>query len=146
MDGKWRGRILARLHARRLMRMTDLLDQLPGVPYLEVADRLGNDVAALHVIWMQFTEADCDAKLRRAAMDSLSRDIRQHLPDGWRQGSRGDFQTASAFADWAVRLCQHRAELRTKGSVQVRALLVSVACRRTPFVVDCLDAEIGLLL
>jgi len=104
-QGNWKKRILDRLHAQGFSKLTDYLRQRPAVPYSEIADLLGRDeVAAFHVEWLHFEEAVKHGQLRQAAIDSLVREISYHLPNGWKEETKGDFDTASVWADWIVRL------------------------------------------
>jgi hypothetical protein len=96
--------------------MTELLGRFPGEPYIRVAERLGENVAALQLEWMHFGEATARGEVRRAAMDSLARDLNAYIPNGWRHGAKGDFDTARAFASWATRLEQYMPELKSKAN------------------------------
>ena len=103
--GNWKKRILDRLQAQGFATLMDYLRQKPTVPYLEIADLLGkDDVAAFHVEWLHFEEAVKQGQFREAAIDSLVREISHHLPNGWKEEAKGDFNTASVWADWIVRL------------------------------------------
>jgi hypothetical protein len=84
------------------------------------AERLGDDVAAFQLEWMHFEEGKND--IRRLAMDSLARDVKSHLPAGWRHGTKGDFDTAGAYADWVVRLEQQQPEIKPKAKAVWAAL------------------------
>jgi hypothetical protein len=86
--------------------------RFPGQPYTVLAERLGGDVAALQLEWMQYEEAEAKGSLRDAAMDSLARDLHAYLPNGWRNGAKEDFDTSSAFAVWATRLEQRSANVK----------------------------------
>jgi hypothetical protein len=104
-QGNWKKRLLDRLQTQGFTTLTDYLRQKPAVPYLEIADLLGKeDVAAFHVEWLHFEEAIQHGKLREAAIDSLIREIAHHLPNGWKEEAKGDFNTASVWGDWIVRL------------------------------------------
>jgi hypothetical protein len=104
-QGNWKKRLLDRLQGRGFATLTDYLRQKPGVPYLEIADLLGKeDVAAFHVEWLHFEEAVRHDEFRELAIDSLVREISHHLPDGWKEEAKGDFNTASVWGDWIVRL------------------------------------------
>ncbi len=112
-QGNWKKRIIERLRCLDFETLTDYLRQKPAVPYLEIADLLGqNDVAAFHVEWLCFAEAIKRNQFREAATDSLVREISHHLPNGWKQEVKGDFATASVWADWIVRLESHSNDVR----------------------------------
>jgi hypothetical protein len=118
--GNWRAKINARLHAIGCKTVTDFLADRPAEPYTMVAERLGEDIAAFQLEWLQFEEGK--NAIRCLAMDSLARDLRFHLPAGWRHGARDDFDTAGAYADWIVRLEQQRAEVKPKAKAVWTAL------------------------
>jgi hypothetical protein len=110
----WKDKLATRVAAEGFNTMSELLAKCPGEPYLTIADRLGDDVAAAQIEWMHFKEAIKCGQLRAAAMDSLARDIRSHLPAGWQQAAKGHFHTAGARADWIVRIEQADANVRSK--------------------------------
>jgi hypothetical protein len=110
----WRRKIETRLRALGCATVTAFLAKFPAEPYIRLAERLGDDIAALQLEWIQFGEATDAKAIRYAAIDSLTRELRYHLPDGWRQSANGDFQTASAYADWIVRVEQKKEELRPR--------------------------------
>ena len=121
-DDNWEHRLASRIAAAGCGTMTEFLAKCPAEPYLAVADRLGVDLAAFQIEWMHFGEAKESHQLRTAAMDSLARDICSHLPDGWRHGAKGDFDTACARADWIVRLEQAESDLKRKAVAVWNAL------------------------
>jgi hypothetical protein len=120
--GNWQAKILSRVRSAGCETLGEFLARFPGESYLKIAERLGDDVAAFQVEWMHFDEAQDAASLRHIAMDSLARDLNDHLPKGWRDGARGDFDTASAYADWVVRLQQKRSDIKPKGKAVWDAL------------------------
>jgi hypothetical protein len=114
--GNWRSKIKSRLHAVGCEPVSDFLARFPAEPYITVAERLGDDVAAFQLEWMQFEEGKSENAIRNLAMDSLAGDLRSHLPAGWRHGAKADFDTAGAYADWVVRLEQQQAEAKVKAT------------------------------
>lgn len=125
-EGNWKKRILDRLQARGFPALTEYLRQKPAVPYPEIADLLGkDDVAAFQVEWLQFEEAVRQGRFREAAIDSLVREISYHLPGGWKQEARGDFDTAGVWADWVVRLEDYSSDVRPIASAVWSGLLDS---------------------
>jgi len=118
----WRARLKARLESLGSHTMTEFLGRVPSEPYLKVAQMLGEDVAALQLEWMQFEEAREQNTIRYVAMDSLARELKYHLPTGWRYGAKGDFDTASVYADWIVRLEQYDRNLKAIGKAVWQAL------------------------
>jgi hypothetical protein len=102
----WQQRVVARLRSLGCVGVVEYLARFPGEPYVSVAKSLGDDIAALQLEWLHLKEAAEKRELRQAAKDSLARDLNRYLPDGWRHGAKGDFDTSSAFAVWATRLQQ----------------------------------------
>lgn len=125
-EGDWRRKIISRIQATGSETVTDFLAKSPTDSYVDVAASLGDDVAALQIERMQFEEAKNECDIRMAAMDSLVREMAFHLPDGWRHGAKGDFDTASVYADWIVRLEQKQANLKSKGKAVWEALKASM--------------------
>jgi hypothetical protein len=105
-QGNWRAKILSRIREVGFESVTNYLAKFPAMPYMRVAEKLGEDVAAVQVAQVQFEEAKGMRKIREAAIDSLPRDLNYYLKDGWRHGAKNDFDTSSAFAVWATRLDQ----------------------------------------
>jgi hypothetical protein len=125
-QGNWRRRLLDRVRAQGFATLTEYLRRKPSVPYLEVADLLGkDDVAALHVEWLQFEEAVEHGHFRNVAIDSLVREISHHLPNGWKTEPKGDFHTASVWSDWIVRLENYSSSVRPIASAVWSELLGS---------------------
>jgi hypothetical protein len=125
-QGDWNNRILDRLRAQHFSTLLEYLRQKPALPYLEVADILGiDDVAAIHVEWLHFEEAIKHSQFREAAIDSLVREISHHLPGGWKEETKGDFDTASVWADWIVRLESYSNNIKPIASAVWRELLDS---------------------
>jgi hypothetical protein len=110
----WRKKIVDRTLAEGCCTLSEYLARFPGRPYIELAQGLGEDVAAVQLEWIHVAEAKEQGHLRRMAMDSLARDINGYLPSGWRHGAENDFETALAFSVWAVRLKQCVPELESK--------------------------------
>src|SRR5262249_59355309 len=96
--GDWRARLLARLHAQGLDTVAAFLARHPGEPYVRVARRLGDDVAAMQLMLLQFEEAEDADRLRRAAMDGLARELADCLRRGWGRGMHVKFNAARAYA------------------------------------------------
>jgi hypothetical protein len=86
--------------------VSEFLSRYPGEPYTTVATRLGEDVAALQVMWMQNAEAKDNQAIQHLAMDALARELNYVLPHGWRHGAREDSDRSSAYAFWMTRLSQ----------------------------------------
>jgi hypothetical protein len=121
-EGSWRNRLRDRLRSFGCATVSELLEQHPGVPYLEIARRLGEDVAPVQLEWTQMEEARRSNAIRQAAMDSLARDIRGHLSDGWKASSSDDSQTVLAIVWWMIRLEQADSGTRPKAEAVWEAL------------------------
>jgi hypothetical protein len=113
-SGDWKRRVRSRLHSLGCETMQDFLARFPGESYLRIAERLGDDIAAIQVEVTQYDEAKSLSRIRDAAKDSLVRDLNFHLPDGWRHGAKGDFETSGAYADWVGRAQDAEQSLRAK--------------------------------
>lgn len=100
----WKEKVASRLRSSGCITVAEFLARHPGRPYTEVAAELGGDVAALQIEWMQWEEARRDDTIRIVAMDSLARDLRKSLRNGWEGGAAGNFDTARAFGVWSARL------------------------------------------
>lgn len=112
-SGNWRGRLLRRLSTLCFVTLSEYLHENQGLSYFDIANYLGeNDFAAIQIEWLQFEEAIQQNKFREAAMDSLLREILHHLSDGWRREPQTDFQAASVWADWIVRLEDYSKNVR----------------------------------
>lgn len=98
--GDWRARIRGRIHALGCETMSDFFNRHPAEPYHKMARRLGADVAAAQLMWMQFEEISGADEFRLAAMDGLTRVIRNHLKRGWGVGRHVVFNTSHAYAVW----------------------------------------------
>src|SRR2546430_17226787 len=81
--GDWRARVRRTIHEVGCETLAEYLAKHPAEPFISVARRLGEDVAAIQLEHMQLDEARQQGQLRFAAMDSLARQIRRFLPNGW---------------------------------------------------------------
>ncbi len=107
----WKRKVYIRLCAAEADSVTEWLSRYPGVPYLELAEILAPDVAAIQLEMLHIEEASQRRDLRGVAIDSLARDIHEYLRNGWKSQTTGDFETASAFATWTTRLIGEDPEL-----------------------------------
>ena len=103
-EGDWRKKVLNRVEELGFQSITDFLNSYSRETYVDLAKRLGPDIAGLQIIRLQNEAAKTDEAFRLLAMDALPRELNWHLPDGWRHGAEGDFDTASTFAFWMTRL------------------------------------------
>jgi hypothetical protein len=91
-------------------------------PYVKLAKRLGGDVAAVHVMWVQFEEAEHRGRVRNAAMDGLARELTAHLKRGWGRGLHRQFNAAGADAGFLTLLDHAHRECRPLAEAVWRAL------------------------
>lgn len=103
-QGNWRDKTRERVAALGYDSVEQFMRAFPGAPYIELVNRLGDDVAAIQVECLQFDEATARNELRAAAMDSLVRDLRRYLDKGWEGGAVGNFTTIQAKVAWIGRL------------------------------------------
>lgn len=83
----WKERCLDRIRSMGFSSATELLRNMEGVPYSEVAPIVGQCVPA-QLLMLQFEEALDENSLRWALADSLVREIREGVPNGWSQGTQ----------------------------------------------------------
>ena len=98
--GDWKSRLAARLPALGYGTLQQLLEKNPAISYVRLAEMLGDDVAALQLVWTQFEAAKSQGTIRQAAKDSLAREINGHIKRGWATVRHADFRRAHAFAAW----------------------------------------------
>jgi hypothetical protein len=110
----WRKRVMARIRARGFETIADFMSHYPGQPYVKLANKLGSDVAALQLEWLQFGEASSEEEIRKVAMDSLARELNQQVPDGWKSVAQKDFHIVGAFVDWIIKVEQKNISLKKK--------------------------------
>lgn len=116
-DGNWRARLVGRIQEFGFENAAEFLASIPGIPYPEAANRLGNDVASFQLEWLHFEKGTNENTIRLLAMDSLPRDLSSHLKHGWRGGTKGDFDTSGAYADWTVRIGQCNEDFEAKAKL-----------------------------
>jgi hypothetical protein len=106
--GDWQARLRSSLHSLGCETVQDFLVRYPAEPYLKLVKRLGDHVAALQLVRMQFDEARQSGRVRDAAKDCLCRELVGNLKRGWGMGVRADFHMAGAYANWVTELerCQ----------------------------------------
>ena len=123
----WPNALREAVHSLGFSSLTDALAAMPGRPYGEVANRLGN-VAPIQVIAIQFREARQSGRVRDAAKDSLCRNLVERLPNGWRVGEKSDWQSVLALSSWS-------SEIKVTGEcpeLESTLFAVSSALRATP--------------
>jgi len=72
----------------------------PGATFAELAQRLSPDVAPIQVETLFRDEALRSGRFSQYVRDSLVRNLRSYLPDGWGVGPQAHFQASRAFASW----------------------------------------------
>jgi hypothetical protein len=120
--GNWQAKLRSKLHSLGCENIHDFLVRYPAESYLKLAKRLGEDIAALQLIWMQFDEAVRDKQFREAAKDCLTREVTAHLKRGWGKGVRIDFHTAGVYADWIGELTRVEPQARPLADAVWKAL------------------------
>jgi hypothetical protein len=100
--GDWRTKVRSRVHSVGSETIGEYLARYPAEPYHKVARRLGEDIAAMQLVFMQFEEAQESAAIREAARDCLARELADKLKRGWGHKVHLDFNRANAFSSWLV--------------------------------------------
>ena len=96
----WKHRILQRIHSLGYSDFATFLAAHPAEPYSKLSKRLGNYVAPIQVIQLQFADAALLGGMRAVAADVLTREISSKLKRGWGHRVHGEFNRAHAFACW----------------------------------------------
>jgi hypothetical protein len=99
--GDWLGRIHQRVLARGFTSLSEFVDARPTATLMELADELGEGVAAIQIEGALRDEAERAGRVEKFARDLLARRIRQRVANGWNTGERFPFERAWAFATWA---------------------------------------------
>lgn len=73
---------------------------MPRATLLDLADVLGEDIAAVQIERALHAEAENSGELEWFAKDMLVREIRKWLLAGWRIGTNFESEAAGAWADW----------------------------------------------
>jgi hypothetical protein len=96
--GDWETRLLDRLRDLGYTNTLEFLQAFPGHSYKQLVDTIG-DCAVVQLEFLQFKEAEAADRLREAAMDCLTRNLRSYLPRGW---GRSDFDSTlpASVVDW----------------------------------------------
>jgi hypothetical protein len=116
----WANRIENRARAIGYASLSELLADVPGEPYADVAKRLG-DVAPIQVLAVQLREAKLTGRVRDAAKDSLVRNLVEQLPNGWGIGDNSDWQSVRALSSWSSELAV------TGGCEELKPRLLAIA-------------------
>src|SRR5262245_64046658 len=82
-QGNWNERIYQRIRRFGSETILEFLAQFPISTYMELSDKLGDDIAPVQLQNLQFKEALEIGQIRNAAMDGLVRVLRDGLPRGW---------------------------------------------------------------
>lgn len=102
----WRRDLREELMRQGFASVTQYLQSQPAISYWELSERLEERFAPMQLMIVQAEEAIASGQVRNAAQDCLARKIIQHLPAGWGQGKKLDFNTAGVFTDW-VEFLEH---------------------------------------
>jgi hypothetical protein len=124
-SGDWRSRVETRVRAAGFSNVGDFLANFPAEPYLMLAKKLGDDVAAIQLEWIQWANLRTEKEIRNLAIDSLPRAVVGHLPAGWPANPKGDFKVACAYSEWITRIEQQSPSLKPKAKAvweQLKAL------------------------
>lgn len=106
-DG-WQDRLRGRLADLGCETVSDFLGMFPVESYVRVAKRLGNDVAAVQLVWGQFDEAKEAGRVREAALDHLVRSLAEAMKrKGWGVGIHWDRIRARGFSAWSSAIKGH---------------------------------------
>lgn len=100
-SGDWRGALRARLRTLGFDSLRDFLEDGPGVPYVQVAKRLGDEFAAAMIVGVQSAEAQASGEWRWFAMDALARIANDRLRRGWGEGRHFESNLAGVWAEWS---------------------------------------------
>src|SRR5437879_1237618 len=95
----WAERILVRLQELGFDSVAAFLAGFPSEPYVDVVKRIAPWVVAMQLSRLQMQEAKHEKRLRKAAMDSLARDLNWRLPNGWELANDTESRAAGAFAN-----------------------------------------------
>lgn len=100
--GDWLSRIYERVQSLGFDSVTAFAEAKPTDTLLQLAAALGDDVAAIQLEGILFSEAEKSGRFDRFARGLLVRSIRQWMPAGWNSSEQFELARADAFASWAV--------------------------------------------
>ncbi|HSK03274.1 MAG TPA: hypothetical protein VK932_18610 [Kofleriaceae bacterium] len=107
--GDWHARILERVQRRGFSTVTQYTSDRIGVSLVDLATELGSDdVAGIQIMYMLIEEATRTNAVPRLLRDLFVRELREHLPNGWRYplDEESRFEVIGALVDWEVELRQ----------------------------------------
>lgn len=137
--GDWRRRIRERISEKGFLGVGAFLASIPARPYRQVAKELGEDIAVMQLINLQFSEGKTKDDLRLAAIDCLTRELTEWLPTGWppeisplqsssegesnlfigspivslsEDNENGSFRLAGAYGTWITAVSQASAAMK----------------------------------
>ena len=96
----WEADVTNRIKEKGYLDILDLLDDRPGETYNEIASFIGENVAPIQIIGIQYNQAKKKDKIREALKDSLCRNIIEELPGGYGIGVDPTGKFEDALADW----------------------------------------------
>jgi hypothetical protein len=100
-QGNWNERLYQRIRRFGSETVLEFLAQFPRSTYMELSDKLGEDVAPVQLQHLQFTEALESGQVREAAMDGLVRVLRDGLLKGWNSREPRNSAANCAYGAWA---------------------------------------------
>jgi hypothetical protein len=95
-SGDWKRRILDFARRRGHAGVWEYLRANPGVPLVDLADRIG-DAAAVQLDQLALAECFANRRMGELLCDRIARGVHQHLPGGWGSGSDVDQVEAVSF-------------------------------------------------
>lgn len=99
-QGDWVARLYERVKQRGFGSVSSFAASMPRATLFDLADTLGEDVAAIQIERVMYVEAEDAATIEAFARDMLVRQLRERLPEGWGNGSNFVSEAAGAWAAW----------------------------------------------
>lgn len=100
--GDWISRIYQRVRERGFDSVTAFAKTRPTATLLELAADLGDDIAAIQLEGILYSEAERAGTFDSFARGLLARCIWQWMPAGWNAGEDIEMQRADVYAEWSV--------------------------------------------
>lgn len=100
--GDWITKIYGRVQQFGFESVTAFAETMPTATLLELAAELGEDVAAIQLEGILYSEAEKAGTFDWFARGLLVRCIHHWMPAGWGTGDDVEMQRADVFAEWSV--------------------------------------------
>ncbi len=100
--GDWVSRVYHRVRALGFDSVTAYANAFPTATLLKLATWLGDDIAAIQIEGILYSEAERTGTREQVARDLLVRNVHEHLSAGWRNGEQAEFERVQAYASWAT--------------------------------------------